>query len=111
MTTGDGVLGALQVLAVMLEAQKPLSELRRVMTRYPQVLVNLKVKEKKPLAELPLVTTLIGNIERKLGQEGRVLVRYSGTEAKVRVMVEGTDEVAIKGYADEIARALETACG
>ena len=111
MTTGDGVLGALQVLAVMLESQKPLSELRRVMTRYPQVLVNLKVKEKRPLSDLPLVTTLIGNIERKLGGDGRVLVRYSGTEPKVRVMVEGTDEVAIKGYAEEIARALETACG
>jgi phosphoglucosamine mutase len=111
MTTGDGVLGALQVLAVMLESQKPLSELRRVMTRYPQVLVNLKVKEKRPLSDLPVVTTLIGNIERKLGGDGRVLVRYSGTEPKVRVMVEGTDEVAIQGYADEIARAIETACG
>jgi phosphoglucosamine mutase len=111
MTTGDGVLGALQVLTVMLESQKPLSELRRVMTRYPQVLVNLKVREKRPLAELPLVTTLIGNIEKRLGGDGRVLVRYSGTEAKVRVMVEGTDETAIRGYAEEIARALETACG
>jgi phosphoglucosamine mutase len=111
MTTGDGVLGALQVLTVMLETGKPLSELRRVMTRYPQVLVNLKVREKRPLAELPIVTTLIGNIERKLGDDGRVLVRYSGTEPKVRVMVEGTDESAIRVYADEIARALETACG
>jgi phosphoglucosamine mutase len=111
MTTGDGVLGALQVLTVMLETGKPLSELRRVMTRYPQVLVNLKVKEKRPLAELPIVTTLIGNIERQLGGDGRVLVRYSGTEPKVRVMVEGTDESAIRSYAEEIARALETACG
>jgi phosphoglucosamine mutase len=110
MTTGDGVLGALQVLTVMLESGKPLSELRRVMTRYPQVLVNLKVREKKPLAELPIVTSLIDSIERRLGDDGRVLVRYSGTEPKVRVMVEGTDETAIKSYADEIARALETAC-
>ncbi|HEY2749570.1 MAG TPA: phosphoglucosamine mutase [Polyangia bacterium] len=111
MTTGDGVLGALQVLAVMLESQKPLSELRRVMTRYPQVLVNLKVKEKKPLAELPLVSAAIAKIEKVLGADGRVLVRYSGTEAKARVMVEGPDEAVIKGYADEIARALEQACG
>jgi phosphoglucosamine mutase len=111
MTTGDGVLGALQVLAVMLESQRPLSELRRVMTRYPQVLVNLKVKEKKPLEELPSVNAVIAKIEKVLGDEGRVLVRYSGTEAKARVMVEGPDEAVIRGYADEIARALEHACG
>ncbi|MDB4968354.1 MAG: phosphoglucosamine mutase [Myxococcales bacterium] len=111
MTTGDGVLGALQVLAVMLESSRPLSELRQVMTRYPQVLVNLKVKEKKPLADLSLVNALIAKVEGVLGADGRVLVRYSGTEAKVRVMVEGTDEVVIQGYADEIAHALGQACG
>ncbi len=111
MTTGDGVLGALQVLAVMLEAQQPLSQLRRVMTRYPQVLVNLKVKEKKPLGELGDVSALIAKVEKVLGSDGRVLVRYSGTEAKARVMVEGPDEDVIKGYADEIARAIERACG
>jgi phosphoglucosamine mutase len=111
MTTGDGVLGALQVLAVMLESQKPLSELRRVMTRYPQVLVNLKVKEKKPLGELAQVSALIARVEKSLGSDGRVLVRYSGTEAKARVMIEGPDEAVIRGYADEIAHALEVACG
>ena len=111
MTTGDGVLGALQVLAVMLEAGRPLSELRRVMTRYPQVLVNLKVKEKKPLAELADVSAAIAKVEKVLGSDGRVLVRYSGTEAKARVMVEGPNEDVIKAYADEIARALEHACG
>jgi phosphoglucosamine mutase len=111
MTTGDGVLGALQVLAVMLESGKPLSELRRVMTRYPQVLVNLKVAEKKPLGDLPVVGALIAKVEKLLGDDGRVLVRYSGTEAKVRVMVEGPDEAVIQGYADEIARALGDACG
>jgi phosphoglucosamine mutase len=111
MTTGDGVLGALQVLAVMLESERPLSELKRVMTRYPQVLVNFKVKEKKPLADLPAVNALIGKIEESLGADGRVLVRYSGTEPKARVMVEGPDEKIIQGYAEEIARALELACG
>jgi phosphoglucosamine mutase len=111
MTTGDGVLGALQVLAVMLESGKPLSELRRVMTRYPQVLVNLKVKDKKPLADLPSVNKIIARVEKTLGSDGRVLVRYSGTEAKVRVMVEGTDETIIQAYADEIAHALGEACG
>ncbi len=111
MTTGDGILAALQVLAVMLEMQKPLTELRRVMTRYPQVLVNLKVREKKPLEGLLEVGKLITKIERVLGEEGRVLVRYSGTEPKVRVMVEGADQRTIQSYADEIARALERACG
>jgi phosphoglucosamine mutase len=111
MTTGDGVLAALQVLAVMLESGRPLSELRRVMTRYPQVLVNLKVREKKPLDGLADVGKLITKIERVLGDEGRVLVRYSGTEPKVRVMVEGPDQHTIQGYAEEIGRALERACG
>jgi phosphoglucosamine mutase len=111
MTTGDGVLAALQVLAVMLESGKPLSELRQVMTRYPQVLVNLKVREKKPIEGLVDVGRLITKIERTLGDDGRVLVRYSGTEPKARVMVEGPDEAVIQGYADEIARALERACG
>jgi phosphoglucosamine mutase len=111
MTTGDGVLGALQVLAVMLESGQPLSELKRVMTRYPQVLVNFKVKEKKPLDGLPDVAALIAKVEKMLGADGRVLVRYSGTEAKARVMVEGPDQAVIQGYADEIARALESACG
>jgi phosphoglucosamine mutase len=116
MTTGDGILAALQVLAVMLDQEggkspRPLSELRRVMTRYPQVLVNLKVREKKPLEGLPEVGKLITKIEKTLGEEGRVLVRYSGTEPKARVMVEGPDQRIIQSYADEIAKALERACG
>jgi phosphoglucosamine mutase len=110
MTTGDGVLAALQVLAVMLETGRPLSELRQVMTRYPQVLVNLKVREKRPLDDLKDVNHLITKIERTLGVDGRVLVRYSGTEPKARVMVEGPDQRVIQGYADEIARAIERAC-
>jgi phosphoglucosamine mutase len=110
MTTGDGTLAALQVLAVMLETGKPLSELRRVMTRYPQVLVNLKVQKKLPIEDLPDVGALISSVEAKLGADGRVLVRYSGTEAKARVMVEGPSEAEIRAYADEIAAALARAC-
>jgi len=110
MTTGDGMVAALQVMALMAETGKPLSELARGMTRYPQVLVNVKVREKKPLESLLDVAQLIEKIERTLGQDGRVLVRYSGTEPKVRVMVEGPDAVTIQGYADDIARALEQAC-
>ncbi len=110
MTTGDGILAALQVLAVMLESGRPLTELRRVMTRYPQVLVNLAVKQRRPISELPEVGALIKKVEDALGKEGRVLVRYSGTETKVRVMIEGPDEVVIRAYAEEIGEALGRAC-
>ena len=110
-TTGDGMVAALQVLAVMAETGRPLSELASGMVRYPQVLVNVKVGSKRPLAELPDVQALIARVEGELASEGRVLVRYSGTEAKVRVMVEGPDEVRIQAWADEIARALQLACG
>jgi phosphoglucosamine mutase len=110
MTTGDGMVAALQVMAMMAETGRPLSELARGMTRYPQVLVNVKVREKRPLESLLDVVQLIEKIEHTLGQEGRVLVRYSGTEPKVRVMVEGPDASMIQEYADDIARALERAC-
>jgi phosphoglucosamine mutase len=109
-TTGDGVVAALAVLAIMLEEQQPLSRLAKVMTRYPQVLVNIKVAEKRPLETLPAVTELITRCERELGSDGRVLVRYSGTERKARVMVEGPDAARIQLYADEIADALAKAC-
>src|SRR5262249_31882835 len=110
-TTGDGMVAALQVLAVMAETERPLSELAAAMVRYPQGLRSLKGAEKRPLEELPAVAALIARVEAKLGHEGRVLVRYSGTEPKARVMVEGPDGATIAGYADEIARALVDACG
>ena len=112
MTTGDGILAALQVLSVMLETGtgRPLSELRKVMTRYPQVLVNLKVSQKRPIDSLPDVVRLIARAEQALGKEGRVLVRFSGTELKARVMIEGPDEAVIRSHADEIGAALAKAC-
>jgi phosphoglucosamine mutase len=110
-TTGDGVVAALAVLAIMLEEQLPLSRLAQVMVRYPQVLVNVKVSSKRPLEELPGVTALIESCERHLAGEGRVLVRYSGTEPKARVMVEGPDEARIRGFAEEIAGALSRELG
>jgi phosphoglucosamine mutase len=111
MTTGDGVVAALNVLQIMVESGKPLSELARCMERAPQVLINIKVGKKRALEELPDVQKLIARCEAELGDTGRVLVRYSGTEAKARVMVEGPDESRIKGYAEEIAAALARACG
>jgi phosphoglucosamine mutase len=109
-TTGDGIVAALRVLAVMLKEGRPLSELSRVMERTPQVLVNLAVDRKIPLEELPDVLRVISDVERQLGDDGRVLVRYSGTESKARVMIEGMDEGRIKSWADEIAGVLAKAC-
>ena len=109
-TTGDGIIAALRVLAVMVKEQKPLSELAQVMTRTPQVLVNVKVGQKRPLDQLADVQGLIRRVESDLGEEGRVLVRYSGTEAKARVMIEGPDQARIQAQAEEIAAALVAAC-
>jgi len=108
-TTGDGTVAALRVLAVMVEEGRPLSELAQVMRRYPQVLINFNVAKNKPLEEMPGVQEVIRSVERALGSDGRVLVRYSGTESKARVMIEGTDEAIIKGYADDIAKAMQRA--
>ncbi len=109
-TTGDGIVAALRVLAIMAREQVPLSELAKVMTRTPQVLINTAVEKKVPLDQLPDLQRMIRDIERELGDDGRVLVRYSGTESKVRVMIEGTDETRIQGWAEELAGALKKYC-
>jgi phosphoglucosamine mutase len=110
MTTGDGLIAALRVLALMVGEGRPLGELARVMTPSPQVLVNTRVERKVPLDQLVEVTRLIAAVEAELGDAGRVLVRYSGTEAKARVMIEGPDEVMIGARASEIASAMAEYC-
>jgi phosphoglucosamine mutase len=105
-TTGDGLLAALQVLSIMVQEGKPLSELAKSMTRYPQVLLNFQVERKLPIDGLPRLQAAIAKVEKTLGQDGRVLVRYSGTEAKARVMIEGTDEPTIRGYAEELSEVM-----
>lgn len=110
-TTGDGLLAALQVLRIMTESGKPLSELRRCLKKYPQAQRNLRVKEKPPLESLPEVTRLVSETELALAGKGRVLLRYSGTEPKVRLLIEGPDEEMITAAADRIAEALTTAIG
>ena len=107
-TTGDGLLAALQILSIMVQEGRSLSDLARLMTRYPQVLLNFTVSRKVPLDSLPPVKAAIAKVERALGQDGRVLVRYSGTEAKARVMIEGVDEPSIRVYAEDIAECLRT---
>ncbi len=110
-TTGDGIVAGLRVLSIMAGEGKSLADLASCMQRSPQVLVNVVVGAKKPLEQLPEVQKLIGGIERKLGNDGRVLVRYSGTEPKARVMIEGPDESSIRADAEEVAAAIKSACG
>lgn len=110
-TTGDGTLAALQVLAVMCRAGKSMSELTSIFEPVPQTLLNVAVKERKDLAHLPTVQKTVAAVEKRLGKEGRVLVRYSGTEPKVRVLVEGTNAKQIKSFAEEIGRSLQAALG
>ncbi len=91
----------------MLQEDKPLSTLARAFERVPQILVNVKVDRKPPLTELPRVSKLIQEAEKKLGEDGRILVRYSGTEPKARVMLEGLDERLIKELSESIAACLQ----
>jgi phosphoglucosamine mutase len=110
-TTGDGVLAALQVLAIAVREQKPISELLQVMQTVPQILINLPVREKPPITSLPGVVATIAEAEKDLAANGRVLVRYSGTERKCRVMVEGRDGEQVRRHADRIADAVRSAIG
>jgi len=105
-TTGDGLVAALQLLAIVLREGKPLSELaREAMQRVPQVLVNVALPARRALDTMETTTRAMRSAEKKLGDRGRVLVRWSGTEPKLRVMVEGPDERAIKALADDIVDA------
>jgi len=110
-TTGDGIVSALQILRVMIETGQPLSELKKVLKKYPQSQRNLRVKEKPPLESLAEVQTLLAAAESELNGKGRVLLRYSGTEPKIRLLIEGRDQVSIDHHADRIAAALQSAIG
>jgi phosphoglucosamine mutase len=110
-TTGDGLISALQVLAIMKQTGKPLSELSACMKTYPQTLVNVKVKERRDLMSIPEIAQRMAEVEKKLGGSGRLLVRYSGTEPKVRVMIEGEDERGIKVLAEDLAGIIKEKLG
>ncbi|HUI27455.1 MAG TPA: phosphoglucosamine mutase, partial [Candidatus Kryptonia bacterium] len=105
-TTGDGLLTALQVLALMVGRQQPLSQLRHAMTRFPQRLVNVKVNERRDLSTVPPIQRVIDRISSSLGERGRVLVRYSGTELLLRVMVEAERAEQVDRCVDEITTAI-----
>jgi phosphoglucosamine mutase len=110
-TTGDGMLAALKLLSVLKRQQAPLSLVRKLLVPFPQTLININVKTKRPLDELPTVQKQIAQVERELGKDGRVMVRFSGTEAKVRVLVEGPSDKTVKKMAESVADALRQALG
>lgn len=110
-TTGDGCVAALNVLAVMKEQNKSLGTLREVMEDMPQVLINVKVKDRKELESIKGYADLVKEIEKKLKGEGRVFVRYSGTENVLRILVEGPDRKTIAQYAETLAQFLEKSLG
>jgi phosphoglucosamine mutase len=111
VTTGDGVAAALNVLAVMRRGGQSLSRLAACFRPFPQALVNVVVREKRPMAELLGVGKAVAAVEKALGAEGRVLVRFSGTENKARVLVEGPDARRIRAMAEAIAASLREALG
>lgn len=110
-TTGDGMISALQLLAIMQRTGKPLSELASIMTALPQVLVNVRVEKRTKLESVPEVSKLISAVTAKLADTGRVLIRYSGTEPLLRIMLEGQDETLIGELSEDIALAIEKNMG
>ncbi len=110
-TTGDGLISALQILAIMKQSGRRLSELATCMKTYPQVLVNVKVRERQDLASIPEIAKRMTEIEQKLEGTGRLLVRYSGTEPKVRVMLEGENQDEIKILAEDLAEVIRKKLG
>ncbi len=111
ITTGDGLLTALRVLEVVARTGKPLAELVSDMKVFPQEIRNVKVREKLPLEQLPGVTEAIRAAERELDGNGRVVVRYSGTEKLARVMIEAESEEKMRRHTDAIANAMQAAIG
>jgi phosphoglucosamine mutase len=110
-TTGDGLLTALRVLDVMARSGKPLAELVADLKVFPQVIKNVRVREKRPLEEIPEIARAIQEAEQNLDGKGRVVVRYSGTEPLARVMVEAESEAEMRRHADAIAAAIQKALG
>jgi phosphoglucosamine mutase len=106
-TTGDGMLTAVQLLRVVKEKGQTLSGLAQKMKKYPQLLVNVRVKEKEGWDKNEAIQAKIAEAERALGNNGRVLVRPSGTEPLIRVMAEGPDEEMLKKYVNQIAEEVQ----
>jgi phosphoglucosamine mutase len=101
--TGDGLVTALNVLQVMAATGRELADLASELTTYPQILLNVRVRAKRDLGDVPPIAALVADVERRLGTTGRLLVRYSGTEPLLRIMLEGQDQDQIRAWAEEIA--------
>jgi len=106
-TTGDGMLTALQLVDTIVKSGKKLSELKQIMRKYPQVLVNVRVADKSKLKDNEAIASVIREVEERLGDQGRVLVRPSGTESLIRVMAEGADEEQVRKYVAQISQVIE----
>ncbi|MFQ5927632.1 MAG: phosphoglucosamine mutase, partial [Terriglobia bacterium] len=109
--TGDGILTALKLCSILLATGKTLDELVADLKLFPQILVNVRVREKIPFEQLPAVAHAIQEARAALGERGRVLVRYSGTEPLARVMVEAETQADVERWSDEIADAIRKAIG
>jgi len=109
--TGDGIATALNVLRTIADTRRELADLASELVTYPQVLVNVPVKDKRELRSVPAIADAMERVERRLAGEGRLLVRYSGTEPLLRVMIEGKDQQQIQGWAHEIADSVKRHLG
>ncbi|HQI81929.1 MAG TPA: phosphoglucosamine mutase, partial [Deltaproteobacteria bacterium] len=110
-TTGDGILTAMQLVSAMVKTGKPLSELARLMDVFPQKLINVNVKSKPDIGTVPELKEAIAQVERELGEEGRVLIRYSGTQNMCRVMVEGPTDAVTEKYCTQLAELVKKTIG
>jgi len=110
-TTGDGIITAIQLIAAMVETGRPLSDLSNMMEIYPQKLINVDVKSKPEISSLPKVMEIVRQVEAELGDNGRVLVRYSGTQNMCRVMVEGPTQEITEKYCKQIADTVKSTIG
>ena len=110
-TTGDGILTAMQLIAAMVKAGKPLSELAKLMDVFPQKLINVNVKSKPDISTVPELKGAIAQVEKELGDEGRVLIRYSGTQNMCRVMVEGPSDAVTEKYCTQLAELVKKVIG
>jgi phosphoglucosamine mutase len=111
-TTGDGLVAALQILRIMRARGAPLSKLAKCWTRFPQLIANIRVREKKPFEQLDGLTKLVGEAETELkGQGGRVFLRYSGTEPKARLLLEGRDAKVLEKWSQKICGVIQQQIG
>ena len=110
-TTGDGIISALQILDAMVDSGKPLSELRSGMEKYPQAMINVRIDRKVDLSKMTKVQDAIRTAESELGDKGRILLRPSGTEPLLRVMVEGEIETQVNAIAESLANEVRSGIG